>query len=73
MAAVVAEHRLLDLVEPVVDRVGHLEVAVDDHVEERPQQEALLGRVVLRPLELEAARDLVEVDLRARRRSGGGR
>ena len=57
------EHALLDLVETVVDHVGDVEVAVDQHVEDRPQQEALLGLAVLQALELEPARHLVEVDL----------
>jgi hypothetical protein len=61
----VAEDDLFDLVEAIVDLVGHVEVAVDDHVEERPQEEALFGGAVLDPLQLEAARHLVEVDLRA--------
>ena len=38
-----AEHVLLDLVEAVVDLVGDVEVSVDEDVEERPEQEALLG------------------------------
>ena len=59
---IVGEHDPFDLVEPVVDRIGHFEVPVDDHVEERPQQEALFGRAVLGPLQFEAAGDLVEVD-----------
>ena len=33
--------------------VGDVEVAVDEHVEDRPEQEALLGLAVLRPLQLE--------------------
>ena len=68
----IAEHLLLDLVEPVVDSVGDVEVAVDEHVEDRPEQEALLGLAVLHPLQLEPARDLVEVDLGAVARRGGG-
>jgi len=60
--AVVTEHRLLQRVEAIVERVGHLEVAVDDHVEQRPEQEALLGDAVLAPLQLEAVLDQFHVE-----------
>ena len=60
--AVVAEDHLFDGVEPLVERVGHLEVAVDDHVEQRPEQKPLLRGAVLGALELETPGDLVEVD-----------
>ena len=51
--AVLGEHRVLDIVEAVVDRLGDDEVAIDDDVEERPQQETDLGPEVLGALELE--------------------
>ncbi len=59
----VDEHGLLDVVEAFVDHVGHVEVAVDEHVEDRPQEEALFGGAVLRALELEATGHLFEIDL----------
>ena len=57
---VAAEHLLFDNVEAIVDRVGGVEVAVDDHVEERPEQEAFLGLPLPAELELEATHDLVD-------------
>ena len=50
------------VVELVVDLVAHVEVAVDEHVEQCPQQEALFGAVLLGALELEAALDLFDLE-----------
>ena len=73
VGSLVGEDRLLDLVEAVVDHVGHVEVAVDDHVEDRPQEEALLGLAVLGALELEPPGHLVEIDRGAVGARGGAR
>ena len=56
----VVEHVALGGVEAVVDRVGHHEVAVDDDVEQGPEQETLVRRVVLLELGLEALADGVD-------------
>ena len=47
-------------VEALVDHVGGVEVAVDDHVEDRPEQEAFFGLPFPGELELEATHDLVD-------------
>ena len=60
LLTVAPEHLLFDVVEAVVDRVGGLEVAVDEHVEDGPEQEALFGFAFPVELELEATHDLVD-------------
>ena len=65
VVGLVGEDALFDVVEPLVERVGGVEVAVDDHVEQRPEQEAFLGAVVLGALELETVRHPIGVEAHA--------
>ena len=56
------EHDLLDLVEAVVEAVGDVEIAVDDHVEECPDQETLIVGGLVGALHLEAANHGIELE-----------
>jgi hypothetical protein len=51
-------------VEAVVEAVGDVEVAVDDHVQERPQQKALVPGVLFAALHLEAVDHLLGCERR---------
>ena len=59
VVALVAEHDLLDVVEPVVDEVGDCEVAVDDDVEQGPQRAPEIVVVAFEPDPLETPLDLL--------------